>query len=89
MRYTDGHRVQDIAKLLDLEPKPLYRRIERLLGGLRGALESRGVTAADAIEAIEQQGFMTETGEAELESRGDVRPFVQKAPSPASEGRRP
>ena len=89
MRYTDGHRVQEIAKLLDLEPKPLYRRIERLLGGLRGALETRGVTGAEAIEAIEQQGFMTVTAEDELESRGDVRPFVQKAHSPASEGRRP
>jgi RNA polymerase sigma factor (sigma-70 family) len=89
MRYTDGHRVQDIARLLDLEPKPLYRRLERVLAALRRGLESRGVTAADALEAIEREGFLCETDASEEESRGEVRPFIQKAHSPASEGRRP
>ncbi|HEX6324881.1 MAG TPA: sigma-70 family RNA polymerase sigma factor [Vicinamibacterales bacterium] len=90
MRYTDGHRVQDIARLLDLDPKPLYRRIERLLAELRRGLEARGVTAAEAMEAIEQQGFASaDTDAPDPEFGGDVRPFVQKAHSPASEGRRP
>lgn len=97
MRYTDGHRVQDIARLLDLEPKPLYRRIERVLSGLRDDLERRGVTAAEAIDAIERQGFMSDPAIAGAESRGEVRPFLQKAQalseaeghSPVSEGRRP
>jgi RNA polymerase sigma factor (sigma-70 family) len=97
MRYSDGHRVQDIARHLDLEPKPLYRRIERLLADLRRGLESRGVTAAAAIDAIEQQGFLCESSEPESESPAGVRPYLVKAPgpttlegpSPASEGRRP
>ena len=99
MRFTDGHRIQDIARMLDLEPKPLYRRLERALADLRRGLESRGVTAADALDAIEHEGF---NGDAELgidsadstlpgrESRNDVRPFPRKASSPAAtEGRRP
>lgn len=96
MRYTDGHRIQDIARLLGLEPKPLYRRIERLLAELRRGLEARGVTAAEAIDAIEQQGFLCDAEQPDGESRGEVRPFVQApAPSaveghsPAPEGRRP
>lgn len=89
LRFSDGHRVQDIARLLDLEPKPLYRRIEKLLAELRRDLESRGLTAADAADAIAHQGFVGEEAMAEPESGAEVRPFVQKAHSPASEGRRP
>lgn len=89
MRYADGHRIQDIARLLALEPKPLYRRIERTLIELRRGLETRGVTAAEALDAIEQQGFLSESGAPAPESGGDVRPFTREAPSPVSEGRRP
>ena len=92
MRYTDGHRVQDIARMLRLEPKPLYRRLERVLAELRRGLERRGVSSADARDAIAHQGFAADSELAAWESRGDVRPFPQKsAPdaydSPASEGR--
>jgi RNA polymerase sigma factor (sigma-70 family) len=95
MRYTDGCRVQDIARLLDLDPKPLYRRLERTLQELRRGLESRGITAADALEAISHEGFLADPGTspespaAPRESRGEVRPFRREAPSPVSEGRRP
>ena len=99
MRFTDGHRIQDIARVLDLEPKPLYRRLERALADLRRGLEARGVTAAEALDAIEHEGFLADaelagdsadSAAAARESRGDVRPFPGKASSPAaSEGRRP
>lgn len=96
MRYTDGHRVQDIARMLNVEPKPLYRRIERMLAELRRGLERRGVAAAEALDAIEHQGFLADR-ELQAESYGEVRPFLTTAPgpgtreghSPASEGRRP
>jgi RNA polymerase sigma factor for flagellar operon FliA len=93
MRYTDGHRVQDIARLLNLEPKPLYRRLERTLAELRRGLERRGVAGADALEAIEHQGFLNDQ-DVSAECRGEVRPFPQQAApdafgSHASEGRRP
>ena len=94
MRYTDGHRVQDIARLLNLEPKPLYRRLERMLAELRRALERRGVARAEALEAIEDEGFLADDEMTAAESRGEVRPFPQQAApdalgSRASEGRRP
>ena len=89
MRFTDGHRIQDIARMLDLEAKPLYRRLERLLADLRRGLESRGVTAAEALDAIEHEGFLAESEDPPAESRGGVRPFAREAPSPVSEGRTP
>jgi RNA polymerase sigma factor (sigma-70 family) len=96
MRYTDGRRIQDIARLLDLEPKPLYRRLERTLQELRRGLEARGVTAAEALDAISHEGLFADpevSADAPAptrESRGEVRPFTGKASSPAvSEGRRP
>jgi RNA polymerase sigma factor for flagellar operon FliA len=89
MRYTDGRRIQEIARLLALEPKPLYRRIERTLTELRRGLEARGVAAAEALEAIEHQGFLAEPPPAGPESGARVRPFTTEAPSPVSEGRRP
>ena len=89
MRFTDGHRVQEIARLLGLEPKPLYRRLERLLADLRKGLEKRGVAGTDALEAIEQQGFLADRDLQAQESYGEVRPFLTTAHSPTSEGRRP
>lgn len=98
MRYTDGRRIQDIARLLALDPKPLYRRLERVLVDLRRGLESRGVTAAESLEAIEHEGFLADPEVAtnaaiapppSTESRAEVRPFRREAPSPVSEGRRP
>ena len=90
MRYTDGRRVQEIAKLLSLEPKPLYRRLERLLVDLRRGLEQRGVTGAEALDAITHEGFASDDEIAGAESYGEVRPFTRKAAdghSPAAEGR--
>jgi RNA polymerase sigma factor (sigma-70 family) len=43
LRYVDGLKIVQIARLLQMEQKPLYRRIEQLLAGLRHALERRGV----------------------------------------------
>lgn len=92
MRFTDGRRVQDIARVLSLDPKPLYRRLERVLADLRRGLERRGVSGAEAIDAIEHEGFMSDDELARPENLGEVRPFTRKAAdghSPAAEGRRP
>ena len=50
MRFMDGLSVADIARTLRLDPKPLYRRIERTLGVLKRHLESNGVTASTIRE---------------------------------------
>ena len=48
LRYQDGFTVARIAQLLNVEAKPLYRRIEQLLSKIRGMLLDAGVTAEDA-----------------------------------------
>lgn len=78
MRFDDGFSVAEIAKALQLEQKPLYRRIERLLFDLRRRLESSGVNAQLIRDVIADRGF--EDGG--WESRGEVRPF-DRGPSPA------
>lgn len=48
LRYSGNASIASIARALGLEQRPLYRRIEALLGKLRGALEAAGVDAASA-----------------------------------------
>jgi RNA polymerase sigma factor for flagellar operon FliA len=58
MRVLDGIGVADIARLLGLEARPLYRRLEAIYGFLRREVETRGIDAtvvsellnADAVE---------------------------------------
>lgn len=50
LRFWKGMSVADIATLLKLEAKPLYRRYERLLKDLRQRLEERGIGAEQAAE---------------------------------------
>lgn len=52
MRYRDDFKIVDIARALHLEQKPLYRRIERLVRGLRGSLEKAGIHGEDPTEAL-------------------------------------
>jgi RNA polymerase sigma factor for flagellar operon FliA len=51
-RYWDGLSVADIARLLHLDQKPLYRRIERLHALLRSQLEDVGVTSENVASSI-------------------------------------
>lgn len=48
LRYSGNASIAAIARALGLEQRPLYRRIEALLGKLRGALEAAGVDAESA-----------------------------------------
>ena len=57
LRFVEGRSVVDIARLLNLEWKPLYRRIENLLERLRVALESQGFSAPVVTDALEGGGF--------------------------------
>jgi RNA polymerase sigma factor (sigma-70 family) len=47
LRFEDGRTVADIAGMLRLDQKGLYRRLERLFRDLRSGLEGRGVTAEE------------------------------------------
>jgi RNA polymerase sigma factor for flagellar operon FliA len=44
LRFQDGFTVARIAQLIGEEQKPLYRRIDQILGRLRASLSAAGVT---------------------------------------------
>jgi RNA polymerase sigma factor for flagellar operon FliA len=46
LRFEQGMRVADIARLQQLDQKRLYREIDAVLAGLRAALEAEGVDAS-------------------------------------------
>lgn len=50
MRFQDGLTVAAISRALDLEQKPLYRRIGGSLRDLKRALEDAGVSAEEATD---------------------------------------
>ncbi|HEU4454773.1 MAG TPA: sigma-70 family RNA polymerase sigma factor [Longimicrobium sp.] len=47
MHFADGIRLADVARVLDLEQKPLYRRVGRLRARLRTLLEGAGLSPED------------------------------------------
>jgi RNA polymerase sigma factor (sigma-70 family) len=47
MHILDGHTLAHVARALNLEQKPLYRRIERLRTQLRAYVEEEGVQSGD------------------------------------------
>jgi RNA polymerase sigma factor for flagellar operon FliA len=52
MHIVDGHSLADVARALGLEPKPLYRRRDRILRALRGYLEANGVRRSDVQDVL-------------------------------------
>lgn len=57
MRFEDEFSIVEIARVLHIEQRSLYRRLVRLFGQLREHLERSGVTAAAAAEILEEKGF--------------------------------
>lgn len=53
MHFRDGFSVADVARALNLEQKPLYRRVDRLRARLRQLLEQEGVHGAALPEERE------------------------------------
>lgn len=54
MRFDDGKTVAEIATVLRLEQKALYRRIDRLMASLRNELEAAGIQRAAVVEMLER-----------------------------------
>jgi len=53
MRFEDGYTLADVARLLRLEQKPLYRRLDRVLVRLREMLEAEGLGRDDVVELLD------------------------------------
>jgi len=52
LRFQNGLAVADIARALHLDQKPLYRRFDALLRGLRAALETAGIDPVEACDLV-------------------------------------
>jgi RNA polymerase sigma factor (sigma-70 family) len=85
LRFDQGLTVQQLAPLLSLDAKPLYRRIERLLTTLRRELESQGVRAQDLLPALGSVWFERTAAMA----RAAPAPSASDAPAARNLARRP
>jgi RNA polymerase sigma factor for flagellar operon FliA len=56
MRFVNGLGVVDIARALNLEQRPLYRRVDQILQRLRQSLEAEGVNA-QAVAALMSESW--------------------------------
>jgi RNA polymerase sigma factor (sigma-70 family) len=79
LRFSGNASIASIARSLDLEQRPLYRRIEALLATLRRALEDAGMDANAAGDLI---GAPEETLDFGFEWKNEgVHPSMQKEDS--------
>lgn len=53
LHFGEGHTVADVARALELEQKPLYRRVDRLRAHLRKHMEGAGLKGNDVREYLE------------------------------------
>ena len=56
LRFEAGMSVADIARLLRVEQKPLYKRVQRVLALLRRTLEEEGISPDDVQEVLASRG---------------------------------
>jgi RNA polymerase sigma factor for flagellar operon FliA len=56
MHFGDRTTLADVARVLGVEQKPLYRRVERLRARLQKLLESEGVRRADVRGVLGEEG---------------------------------
>jgi RNA polymerase sigma factor (sigma-70 family) len=87
MRFRDAFPIVKVARVLQLEQKALYRRIERMLRDLRRALEASGFTGSAAAEILHDGGFRRLDDAGQEEVHGRVRPLNDGERSPAETGR--
>jgi len=64
LRFAKGSSIADIARALQLEQRPLYRRIEALLAGLRRSLEQAGLDGSAVSDLIGGPGERLDFGPA-------------------------
>lgn len=74
LRFEDGRTVVEIAGMLRLDQKGLYRRLERLLKGLRSALHTEGIDSAAVMEMLESPAVS-------IDWRGDTKERSKVGPS--------
>jgi RNA polymerase sigma factor (sigma-70 family) len=77
LRFEDGRSIVEVARMLRLDQKALYRRLDRVMRALRGALHAEGVDSAVALEIFESSAVSIEwRGETKGTSKG--RPSMRQ-----------
>jgi RNA polymerase sigma factor (sigma-70 family) len=66
LRFEGGMSVADIARLLRVEQKPLYKRVQRVLTLLRRNLEKDGIKAEDVHDVLSSRSTDLDFGFAPL-----------------------
>jgi RNA polymerase sigma factor (sigma-70 family) len=56
LRFADGLQIVEIARLLRIDARPLYRRVERILGQLRAQLREQGIDREAARQLLDSLG---------------------------------
>jgi RNA polymerase sigma factor (sigma-70 family) len=79
LRFDDGRSIVEVARMLRLDQKALYRRLDRVMTVLRGALDAQGVDSAAALGMFESPAVSIEW---EDETNGNSK----KRPSMGREG---
>lgn len=55
MRFGEGCTLAHVARTVNIDPKPLYRRIEKLKTALRGHLEAEGISPRDVRMLLDRE----------------------------------
>jgi RNA polymerase sigma factor for flagellar operon FliA len=74
LRFEDGRSIVDVARMLRLDQKALYRRLDRVMKALRGALHAEGVDSAVALEIFESPAVS-------IDWRGETKGTSKSRPS--------
>jgi RNA polymerase sigma factor (sigma-70 family) len=53
LRFEDGRSIVEVARMLRLDQKALYRRLDRVMAALRTALDAQGVDSVGALGMFE------------------------------------
>jgi hypothetical protein len=60
LHFVDRYSIADIAQALRLEQKALYRRVEKVLAGVRRDLERSGIDKDLALDLFRTSGGLLE-----------------------------
>jgi RNA polymerase sigma factor for flagellar operon FliA len=78
LRFEDGRTVADIAAMLRLDQKSLYRRVEQLLRDLRKGLEAEGIDGTSVLEMLESPAVNVDWGGQQPAEKTMPRPSTRK-----------
>jgi len=74
LRFGDGRSIVEISRILRLDQKALYRRLDRVMKALRSALHEEGVDGATVLEMFESPAVS-------IDWRGETQGTSKRRPS--------